>query len=747
MKNLLKNQRLQLIGAFVVVIFLIFSTLFYNVFIRDEINELSGQSIQQLMDTNVDTFRLKFESNINLLESTASLLPVWDYLRYIDYESGEYDYISESFDYTMVINPYGYAVGSDGNIGDAFEEEYFQNAMNGETTISELITTDQNGIRTIVISTPMIANGEVRGVLAGLIYVETLNDIFGNPIDGIFANLLLDSQGNIISNGVENTYFSPSTNAFDFISGFNSTSQEKVELLKADILNEEAGECKIEFNGELYRLIYTPVGVKDWSIMSIIPESIIQSTINSIIIVSAVVSIGLVLIICFFAYLIGITRRKHFKNIEEIAYVSPLTKLNTLVKFKLDAPAFIKEHGTKKFLLIKFDIENFRLVNETLSVVEGDKILKSMAVAIKTGTTSDLLSAHIYNDEFLILIAYSKDETDNWYDEYKNRLYDNLGENFKYNLRIVSGYYYINDTDLLDIQACIEKVNIAHHNAKEEKLQNSVFNDEYLSDAIKAKEIENTMEKALLDGEFKMVLQPELGLEKGKMIAAEALVRWISPTSGFRAPNEFIPIFEKNGFILKLDMYMFEKACSFLSLWEKDGRKPFVISVNFSRKNLYSADFVPKLTAICKKYDVESKYLGIEITETSMLSADFDLNSFINDLHSEGFKVFMDDFGVGYSSLGLLKNTPVDVLKLDRSFFVESPTRERGFAVVASVIRLSKDLNIKTVAEGIETLEDLTILKEMGCDILQGYYYAKPMSEDDFKAFCDSENSTVKLFE
>ncbi len=745
MKNLLKSKLWQIISALAVVIFLIFSTLLYNSFIRDEINALSDQSIQQLMDNNVDTFKLEFESNINLLESTASLLPVWDYLRYVDYDSGDYDYIAKSFDYVMVINPYGYAVGSDGNVGDAFDEPYFQNAMNGETTISELIATDHNGIYTIVISTPMIANGETRGVLAGLNYVKTLNGIFGNPIDGIVANLLVDSKGNIISNGVDNTYFNPSENAFDVISNFDLADYDQFELLKEDISNGNDGEKKIEFNGELYRLIYTPVGVKDWSIMSIIPETIIQSTTNHIIILSAFVSSSLVLIICLFAYLIGMTRRKHLKNLEKIAYVSPLTKLNTLEKFKLDAPKFINEHRTKKFLLIKFDIENFRLVNETLSVLEGDKILLNMAAAIEPEATYDSLSAHIYNDEFLTLIAYKKDETENWYDDYKSRLYKKLGENFKYNLRIVSGYYYIDESDLLDIQACIEKVNIAHHNAKEEKLHTSVFSVEYLSDAIKAKELENSMEKALLNGEFKMALQPELGLKSGEMIAAEALVRWISPTAGFRAPNEFIPLFEKNGFIVKLDMYMFEKACNFLSLWKKEGKKPFAISVNFSRKNLYSADFVSKLTAICKKYDIDPKYLGIEITETSMLSTDCDLNSFINDLHKEGFKVLMDDFGIGYSSLGLLKNTPVDVLKLDRSFFVESQTRERSIAVVASVIRLSKDLNINTVAEGVETLEDLSMLKEMNCDIVQGYYYAKPMFEDDFRAFYDSEKSIMKL--
>ncbi len=734
-----KKQYVLLFYIFIVIAVLVVSMVFYNVFLQDELSELSSRTLNQQMSNNVETYQLRFESNINLLESTASLLPVWDYLRYIDYESDQYDYIASAFDYVMVINPNGYAVGSDGNVGDAYNEDYFKIAMDGETAISDLIMTDNKGISTIVISTPMIANGETRGVLAGLIYLETLNNMFDNPVGEIKANILVDSNGFIISNGVENSNFTPTSNIFEIILQSNLSDVKEFELFKSDILEGSSGEQKISFGGEVNRVIYTPVGIKDWSIITVVPESAIQSTTNNIFIVTAMISVFAIAIVCAFAYIINFSQRKHLKNIEEIAYIAPLTKINTLVKFKLDTEDFFAKHKGNKFTIIKFDIENFRLLNEALGVTQGDEILKSMALALKIVSKNNALYAHIHNDEFLVLIADKDLNVKKWHEEYVSAVYKTLGENFSYNVRIIAGYYCINEKGKTDISNCIEKVNIAHKNAKEEKVFISEYSKEYLDHAIKVKEIENNMEAALQNGEFKMFLQPELGLAEGKMVAAEALVRWFD-SEGMKTPNTFIPIFEQNGFILKLDMYIFEQACKYLKTWVSQGREPFNISVNFSRKHFYTVNFAAKLADICDKYEVSTEYLGVEITETSMLSNEEDLIVFIKSLKTKGFKVFMDDFGTGYSSLGMLKNTPVDVLKLDKSFFSQSQSRERGVAVVKSIIRLSRDLNISTVAEGVETKEDLSMLKNMGCDIIQGYYYAKPMQAEELYNFYDNKS-------
>ncbi len=722
------------------VCFLFFSLFLFNIYISDEIDELSEQNLKQLVNNSAESFKLKFELDINLLESSASLLPVWDYLRYINFDSEHYQFLARSFDYMIVVNPYGYGVGSDSNIGDVVKFEYFQKAMKGETVIDGPFSSTFNKEQAIFIATPMIAHGETRGVLTGLIYLDTLDDMFDITIQGVSANLILDSKGNIISNGVKDSNFKRSTNAFSLIENSDLKTVEEFELLKKDIANNVGGGITIDFNGERSNVIYKPIGIKDWMIMSVIPEDVVLSTTRSIVVVTAIVSIVSMLFIAVFGFMINASQRQTLAKIAEIAYVSQLTGIRTLIKFKLDSKEFISQNSDKKFLLIKFDIENFRLINESLSIKEGDRVLKSMATAISCGS-NNCISAHVHADEFIVMIAYTNENVNKWRDTYEKNLLKLLGREFNYNFRIITGYYFM-ESKKIDISTAIERVNIAHRYAKETKSLLSIYSDEFLLNAIKTKEIENHMEEALHNKEFIMFLQPELNLKEGKLVGAEALVRW-KTSNGFMRPDEFIPVFEQNGFILKLDMFMFEQACSYLHSWIEEGRKAFIISVNFSRKHLYSSDFVSNLDIICKKYNVDPKYLGIEITESSMLGNEIDLIALIHKLKSFGFNVLMDDFGSGYSSLGLLKNMPIDVLKLDKSFFTEIESHERSIAVVKSVIDLSKNLEIKTIAEGVETLDNAKILKQMGCDILQGYYYAKPMCQEDFRAFYDDEASNL----
>ncbi len=740
-----KRTHVRLIAfIFASIILVVAVILFYNMYIEEKVEELSDRNTRQMVEYNADFFREKFEADTHLLETVAPLLPVSDNLRYVDFDSEEYQALSLSFDYIMIIDPEGYAIGSDSAVVDDLSgREYFQKAMNGETTVSKPIVSAFDNTATVIIATPMIIDGDTVGVIAGFIYLTTLDEMFGDSIEGMTANLILDSEGNIIANGEKTDGFKPMTNFYYSLDKKGDINSPEAEQLQNDITFGIPGETLIELDGEMYRLIYTSVGVKDWMILSVIPQSVISSTTEDIYIVTAIVSIINVIVVGFFGMIINSSQRKNLEKISEIAYISDLTQINTIAKFKLDAVPFTRVNSGKSFLLIQFDIENFRLVNETLGTDEGDKVLVNMAKAMNYGEPSSCLYAHLHNDEFVILVAYSNENLIKyWRDEYVERLYKNLGESFSYKLKIIAGYYYINHFEGAKLDSYLEKVNIAHRRAKSTNSLLSVYSDELLSDAVKNKEIENRMESALANDEFIMVLQPELGLTSGKMVAAEALVRWQSPDGPMR-PDEFIPLFEQNGFIIKLDMYMFEQACIYLANWIESGREPFTISVNFSRNHLYSIDFEKKLLRKCEEYNVKPEYLGVEITESSMLNSEDELSELMNRLQSNGFKVLMDDFGSGYSSLGLLKNTPVDILKLDRSFFTNSENRERGFAVVRNVIRLSKDLKIVTIAEGVETLEDLNRLKDVGCDVIQGYYYAKPMSKEAFKKFYDSDASKI----
>ena len=249
---------------------------------------------------------------------------------------------------------------------------------------------------------------------------------------------------------------------------------------------------------------------------------------------------------------------------------------------------------------------------------------------------------------------------------------------------------------------------------------------------LRERKIENQMDEALASNQFKVYLQPKYSLKTLQPVGAEALVRWLHPEKGLIPPAEFIPLFEKNNFVIKLDFFMFESICKQQRMWMAQGLSPLLISVNFSRKHLSHSDFAENLMAVVKKYDVPPDCLELEVTESAVFDNIDVLASVFKALNDFGFKISIDDFGTGYSSLNLLKELPVDVLKMDKEFFNETTLSRRGEKVVESVIQMAHSLDIKVVAEGVETQDQIDFLKKIGCDIIQGYYFAKAMPVEDF---------------
>lgn len=237
------------------------------------------------------------------------------------------------------------------------------------------------------------------------------------------------------------------------------------------------------------------------------------------------------------------------------------------------------------------------------------------------------------------------------------------------------------------------------------------------------------IQKALDCGEFKVYLQPQYDYPTRKMTSAEALVRWVQPDAGVIPPNEFIPVFEKNGFINKLDLYVFEEVCRIQHNQISSGGHAVPIAVNLSRVDLFSHDLVVKLLDICNRFEVEQKLVKLEITESAYSNEPQQLVSAIEALRAAGFSVEMDDFGSGYSSLDTLYEMPVDAVKLDMRFIDGSQT-QRGRFIIDTIVNMMKLLEIPLIAEGVETENQADFLHSIGCDIMQGYYYARPMPEE-----------------
>ncbi|MEG1991673.1 MAG: EAL domain-containing protein, partial [Christensenella sp.] len=268
------------------------------------------------------------------------------------------------------------------------------------------------------------------------------------------------------------------------------------------------------------------------------------------------------------------------------------------------------------------------------------------------------------------------------------------------------------------------------------------FYDETINhEMLREKELENNMDAALSSGEFEVYYQPQFNLETGTPVAAEALIRWRSPEKGFMSPAAFIPVFERNGFITKIDMYVLDKVCATLRNRINKGESVMPISINLSRLNMYSDDFVSQLSHVQNRYEIPSELLEFELTESALSDTDNDdlIINRMRELKSAGFKISIDDFGTGYSSLNLLRTLPVSIIKLDRLFFTHSIDNIRERIIIKSVISMAQQLGITVIAEGVETQAQADFLKTISKNIIvQGFLYARPMPTNDFLSLLDT---------
>ena len=251
------------------------------------------------------------------------------------------------------------------------------------------------------------------------------------------------------------------------------------------------------------------------------------------------------------------------------------------------------------------------------------------------------------------------------------------------------------------------------------------------------KDIIFDMERAFQENEFIVYYQPKFLFNTGKIIGAEALVRWNHKKRGLLTPSYFVPLFEKNGFIEKIDLLVFENVCQFLDKWNKaqagkTEKQAITISCNLSRVQLYNPDIAKIYKAIASKYEIAPSSIEIELTESLMMDNKDRLLKAMHDIKNAGFSISVDDFGSGFSSLSLLKDIPANVIKLDKEFLNTQNDTEKEHIIINSVIKMAKDLDMTTVAEGVEDEKQSELLKNMGCDIVQGFFYAKPMPSSDF---------------
>ena len=395
--------------------------------------------------------------------------------------------------------------------------------------------------------------------------------------------------------------------------------------------------------------------------------------------------------------------------------------------------AMLERYPDRHFAFVRMDIEKFQLINSFFGMSAGDELLKYIADLLirAVKNRNDITFGRMDADIFCFCMSY---ENTKELVESFNKMRDILSRYpLDFDIVPIFGVYLIAGKKITP-NHMYDRANLAAKHCKGNYIRNYAFYTRQMSQEIeKEQRIVNSMKSALENHEFVVYYQPKYGLSDNQIAGAEALVRWKHPERGMISPGEFIPVFERNGFITKLDYYVWEQTCIQLRRWLDEGKQPLPISVNLSRISLYNKEVVEVICDLVDKYQIPRSLFQVELTESAYNTNPKAVQEMMQRLREEGFYILMDDFGSGYSSLNVLKDIVVDVLKMDMKFFSGDDKEGRGENIMAAVIRMAKWLNMPVVAEGVERIEQVEFLRSIGCEYVQGYYFAKPMPVEEYE--------------
>ncbi|MFL8463450.1 EAL domain-containing protein [Clostridioides difficile] len=639
--------------------------------------------------------------------------------------------------YTMaIVDINGNAENTKGDKFSVKDREFFKNSIKGKKYVSSPYVDEVNkSIKKIAISVPLLNNDKVVGVLYCTYNINTLMKLINisfyenNSISYVVKNdgtIILHPQGDSLSK-----------NIYKLLEQDNDI--QEVNRLKKELQENKTGATVLNMLEERRYLGYATMDngnsennyIKDWNLIFSIPETVVFSNSKQIInrAVYAVLSIVLIFIAIIF-YIIYI-KKSNEKEILSLAYEDKVTYIGNQNKFYRECSKYLLDKPSLNYIIVYFDINNFKMINDTFGYEFGDNLLITIAKALKEELTEGEVYARLSSDYFAIFCDYK-----NGRNKIIRKL-DNIRSNIESNLSIVFeislcvGIYFVEEGEV-DIQKAVNKANMARSVAKGKNINYAIYNEDVRNKLSEESMILDDIKIALVKNQFEVYYQPKFSLVTGEMIGSEALIRWNHPEHGFISPAVFIPIAEKSKLILKIGRFVFERVCNDLSEWKKQGKKIVPVSVNLSRVELYQPDIVKFINKTIKMYNLSSDFIEIEITETVAINELNILKNVLNELRTYGFSISMDDFGTGYSSISCLRDMPIDILKLDKSFLGGIEHDERSRNIAKSIVSLAKSLDLVVIIEGVESKEQAELMKQFGCDLVQGFYFARPMPAKNF---------------
>lgn len=718
-----------------------------------------------------------FKNSINEMNAYANCPEIktmeWD--RMSPYLTNEFYSKIDIYDHLFVANAKGnYSTTLVKNAGNISDRPYFAPVMNGQVIVSDPVISRTTGNQISVVAVPIKdTQGKVVGLMGGALNLSKLSVLIQNSsVD--FENAysyIIDSKGMII------TYHDRKYIMHENISIPSDLVSESLVNASKEILTEDHGYVEYIHDGVKSLSYYTKIpNTKNWKLVTKVPHAYVYRplyhTNKNLIIVSLLSLVVSVILAGFVARGISnpiiklnkvfqratngdLNARAEYQTMDEIGqaarsfnqmmetisnltFYDSLTGLPNKQQFmeKLNSEITVSGKNSERLAVIIFDIDKFENINNALGHSGGDRLLKLVAFEIKKAINASDVACRLGEDRFAILLRNNPQET--------------FAVSTSLKLLELTKQPWIIDDQTLHVTACVGIAFFPNDGANAEVLLKNalsamlrskktgrssyqLYDSNMSAQLLDRIELSNHLHDALSNNEFMLHYQPQVDIDTGRIVGAEALIRWNNPKLGLVSPAKFIPLAEENELIVPIGDWVLRTACSQNKKWMDMGFDPIYISVNISALQIHQKDFIDKIKQVLEDTQMDPKYLELEITESIAMEDTETRIQILKTLQSMGLRVAIDDFGTGYSSLSYLRRFHITTLKIDQSFIRELTTNEKDASIVSTILAIGQNLNLVVTAEGVETQEQLAFLKQKKCHTMQGYLYSKPLPANAFE--------------
>lgn len=730
-KKVNKKKFIIMLTALLAIVITVLSSSYV---IFNELEKQLQQNLEDVATQNALALHNKIHSNYELLQSLSKNMHdvtpdnITEKLRSFEIFLDEYDL--KRFAYSF---PDGTSYSTDGGVAELSYREFFQRGIQGKASITGILVDalEEHHDLVNVMTIPIFDNsGAVEGVF-GLTYnSQNFNDALQiQSFDDQGYSCAINSDGQILV-AMGNDILQLSENIFTDVLGVDQRNTEAVAELQ-----KQMDECTPD-GGTFYlseENYYHCVPVKlmggdvTWYMLTIIPADVLESRAapvqHSLYLMAFIVSIFILIGVAF----VIVISREQKQIMLRHAYEDPLTKGANYASFCVEMNKKWEHQG----YLVSMDITNFNNINIAAGKAAGDRMICDIWQILTEELHSEELAGHVQEDVFSIFL---KTENKNLFIERLKHISTRINRRAKeFQIKGIHSRYGIYEMQgNEDLEDAYSKARIAREQARAQREQHYVFYNEIDHERLEEdQQLEERFEESLAEGDFEVWYQPKYSAASGEVVGSEALVRWRDKDGSLISPGRFIPLFEQNGMIARLDEYMFRSVCNQQSIWLANGQKIYPVSINLSRASLYYVDIVERYQSIMQEYGIDPDFIQLEITE-SALDGKSSIRELLKQFRNMGVRILMDDFGTGYSSLATLNMQCFDTLKLDKSL-IDHIGDTNGETLLYYVISMGLKLGLHITAEGVENRIQLEFLRENHCDDIQGFLFAKPMPAAEFE--------------